>query len=481
MIPRLLVIDDEPVLRTLVADVSERLGFEVFQASTLAEGLSIGQHGIDVVVLDKKLPDGDGVARIKEIVGLPGWPNVLVITGHDDGDAAETALRSGAWEFLPKPFGPQKLLQILRQTMALRTSSNLKRKSVQLDRSRVIGSSDALNIVFSRIYDAANSDVNVLLLGETGVGKELFAQTLYQNSLRSQGPFVAVDCASLPKNLLESHLFGHARGAFTGADRAKDGLLLTANEGTLFLDEVGELPLSMQKSFLRALELRCFRPVGSVNEISSNFRLVAATNKDLVQLVKEGLFREDLLYRLQGMTIRIPPLRERKDDIVPLAIYAIDHFCRKYQMPSKTMEAHFVEAILSYSWPGNVRELMHCIERVCVTAKNDDELFTIHLPTDMRISIARSAHKDNIKVKKQSVIIPNTFNDEKTIIPDILNAPLHTAKLPSLKDWKMQSEYNYMKQVIKQGDGDVRKCANIAGVSRGHFYELLKKHKISLP
>ncbi len=463
--PKLLIIDDEPVLQVLIADVGTRLGFEVLQATTLAEGLALGQRGIDVVVLDKMLPDGDGLERLRDILSLPGWPNVLVVTGHGDGDVAEAALRSGAWEFLPKPFGVQKLSQMLKQTMAHRMSRTLKKSNKQLDRADIVGTSDTLNAAFSRLYDAARSDVNVLLLGETGVGKELFAKTLYQNSLRSEGPFVAVDCAALPENLLESHLFGHARGAFTGAERAKDGLLLAAHNGTLFLDEVGELPLSMQKAFLRALETRRFRPVGSVGEVFSDFRLVAATNKDLSRLVKEGLFREDLLYRLQGMTIRIPALRERREDIVTLAAHAVSHYCEKYQMPLKAMEAHFIESLQAYTWPGNVRELMHSMERACVAAKEETELFTIHLPTDMRVSIARGFHEDKIVPPKHKGLSAVFSNNE--------------SNLPSLKEWKSKAEYDYINKILMQTGGDVRACASIAGVSRGHFYELLKKHGIN--
>ncbi len=462
--PKVLIIDDEPVLRALVADVGQRLGFEVLQASTIAEGLKQGQDGVDVVILDKMLPDGDGLARIKEITSLPGEPNVLVITGHGDGDTAETALRSGALEFLTKPFGVQKILQVLKQTMAYRRRKTQHNIEIQFDRSNILGTSSALNEACSRLQDAAASDVNVLLLGETGVGKELFAKTLYQNSLRANGPFVAVDCAALPETLVESHLFGHVRGAFTGADKAREGLLLAAHKGTLFLDEVGELPLSMQKAFLRALELRRFRPVGSVDEVQSDFRLVAATNRDLAQLVEEGTFRKDLLYRLQGMTIRIPPLRNRREDIATLAAYAVHKYCEKYQMSIKAMEAHFIEALQAYTWPGNVRELMHSIERACVAAKGEYELFTVHLPTDIRVSIARGLQEIHQNQSVPSLNIKNIFDED----------------LPPLKEWKSKMERNYIQQALLQGGGDIRKCAAIAGISRGHFYELLKKHNLAM-
>ncbi len=462
---KILIIDDEPVLRALVGDVAKRLGLDVLQASSFAEGLACGQVGVDIVVLDKMLPDCDGLTRIKDIVGLPNNPSVIVITGHGDGDAAEAALRSGAWEFLTKPFGVQKIFQVLKQTITYRANRLQTNRNLELERADILGTSSALNEACQCLQDAAASDVNVLLLGETGVGKELFAKTLYHNSLRAGGPFVAVDCAALPETLVESHLFGHVRGAFTGAERAKDGLLLAAHKGTLFLDEVGELPLSMQKAFLRALEVRSFRPVGSVEEVASDFRLVAATNKDLPKLVDEGLFRKDLLYRLQGMTIRIPPLRDRREDIATLAAHAVHKYCKKYNMPIKAMEAHFIESLHAYAWPGNVRELMHSIERACVAAKGEDELFTIHLPTDMRVSIARNGQEgkqnsNTLKVESEYM----AFGDD--ILP--------------LKEWKSRAEYGYIQQVLVQGGGDIRKCAAIAGISRGHFYELLKKHGLSV-
>ncbi len=254
---KILIIDDEVLLRTLVEKVGRRLGYEVMQATTIAQGLQYGALGVDVVLLDKMLPDGDGLAHMQEILQLPGKPHVLVITGHGDGDVAEHAFRSGAWEFLCKPLQVKELSNILQQIMAHRRQAK-ERISSAYSHSRqekscphIIGNSPVLQKTLQRLCEVAKSSVNVLLLGETGVGKELFARTLYENSLRAKQAFVTVDCAALPENLVESHLFGHTKGAFTGADKAKDGLLLRANNGTLFLDEVGSSAF-LRKSFFCA-------------------------------------------------------------------------------------------------------------------------------------------------------------------------------------------------------------------------------------
>ena len=235
----------------------------------------------------------------------------------------------------------------------------------------IVGQSDVLTRLLHEMQVVAGSDLPVLLLGETGVGKELFARALFRNSARAAKPFITVDCASLPETLVESHLFGHSRGAFTGADRARDGLLLAADRGTLFLDEVGDLPQPMQGVFLRALEQRRFRPVGEVREVSSDFRLVAATNKNLELMAKENSFRSDLLYRLQGITIVIPPLRERLDEIPALARQTIAKFCLSSEQHEKTLSDDALGMLLEYAWTGNVRELENVVQRAVIFAVGD--------------------------------------------------------------------------------------------------------------
>lgn len=290
---RILVVDDEALMRTMVEVVCTRMGHEAVCASSIKEGLALGRQGVDVVLLDAWLPDGNGLEFQREFANLPEEPDIVIITGHGDGDAAEAALRSGAWEFLTKPLQIRDIEQCLRHILAFRQGRKPGPASLKVDSGHILGSGPGMTQALKLLAQAAQSEVNVLILGETGVGKELFAKALFRNSGRAAQPFVTVDCASLPETLVESHLFGHSRGAFTGAERAREGLLLAAHKGTLFLDEVGDLPLVMQGAFLRALELRRFRPVGEVHEVDSDFRLVAATNRDLEGMARTGQFRGD--------------------------------------------------------------------------------------------------------------------------------------------------------------------------------------------
>ncbi len=463
---KLLVIDTDISVHELVDTVSIPLGFEVLHATTLREGLRLGAMGVDVVLLEKKLPDGDGITSIRDILALPGNPHVLIVSEFANGDIAERALRSGAWDFLCKPLQLKDISVVLEQSLSHRQDRGVHGASDLLRCEELVGSSPALLAALARMQEAAQSGSNVLIYGETGTGKELFARMLHKNSERSAHVFVTVDCAALTENLVESHLFGHARGAFTGADRAKEGLLLKAHGGTLFLDEMGELPLSMQKVFLRVLELRRFRPVGMVDEVPSDFRLIAATNKDLHAMVKEGSFRDDLLYRLQGIVIRIPPLRERKEDIAPLAEFVMKNFCERKSLPIKTFNVSFMETLYEYAWPGNVRELINTVERACVVAKDEQQLYAVHLPTDMRVAVVRSRVQED--AENAPPILQGAFflsTDEGT---------------PTLKEWKKYTEQTYVQRILAQNRGDIRACAHMAGVSRGHFYELLKKHDISL-
>ncbi len=474
---RLLVIDKDVAFCELMEHVGTLLHVHVAFAATLAEGLALGASGVDVVLLEKNLPDADGITCLGDVQALKGAPTILIATEFGNADIAERALRAGAWDFLCKPLQAQEILLLLQQVLLHRQGRCLEQSSACdiplhvddneniLQREGLVGTSPSFLAALTRAQEAARSETNVLIYGETGAGKELFARLVHINSRRRKETFVTVDCAALTENLVESHLFGHARGAFTGADKAKEGLLLTANGGTLFLDEMGELPLSIQKVFLRALELRRFRPVGAVEEVPSNFRLIAATNKDLSHMVKQKLFRDDLLYRLQGVTIRIPPLRERKEDIVPLAEYAIRNFCQNNSLPIKTLNASCLKALQAYTWPGNVRELINTVERACIVAKDELELFAVHLPTDMRVAIARERVQE----------------DTRSATP-IMQGALFLATdegTPSLKEWKKYTEETYLQRLMQQHKGDIRACATKAGVSRGHFYELLKKHGIS--
>lgn len=311
------------------------------------------------------------------------------------------------------------------------------------------------------------------------MGKELFARTLYRNSHRASRPFVAVDCASLPETLVESHLFGHARGAFTGAERASEGLLRAAHQGTLFLDEVGDLPQGIQRAFLRALELRRFRPVGEVREVESDFRLVAATNQDLEAMSEDGRFRKDLLYRLQGMTIVIPPLRRRRDEIPLLARQAVIRCCRRNGMEEKELSPLLLEMLAEYDWPGNVRELFHTLERACLAAEQASLLLPAHLATGLRVAVARSrAGKGRVAgdVPGGREVYPPLAEAGACSVPDLPPMPETGRAFPSLRSWRHEAERHYVARVRALCGDDARAAARMAGVSRGHWYELLKKY-----
>ena len=389
-------------------------------------------------------------------------------TGHGNADAAEAALRSGAWEYLVKPLRVRDLSKALTQAVQWRNSRDSQSRSL-LRHPDIIGKSPALAEALEALREAAASNVNVLITGETGTGKELFASALHANSLRASGPFVTVDCTTLPETLVEAHLFGHARGAFTGADRAREGLLAAADHGTLFLDEVGELPLPVQGAFLRALELRRFRPVGEVREEESDFRLVAATNRDLDDMVGMDLYRSDLRFRLRGMTIHVPPLRRRAEDIPLLAEHFTARYCQRHELPNKELTPDCYAMLADYSWPGNVRELRHTIERACAAAGDGTQLFTRHLPTEIRIELARKRLVHLSEPEESAPTAPLPEQEPST-------QPRKPETFPTLRDMKAKAERDYIAGLFAACQGDVRRAAGIAGVSRGHFYELLKKY-----
>ncbi len=393
---------------------------------------------------------------------------MIIITGHGNADAAEAALRSGAWEYLVKPLRVRDLSKALTQAVQWRNSRDSQSRSL-LRHPDIIGKSPALAEALEALREAAASNVNVLITGETGTGKELFASALHANSLRASGPFVTVDCTTLPETLVEAHLFGHARGAFTGADRAREGLLAAADHGTLFLDEVGELPLPVQGAFLRALELRRFRPVGEVREVESDFRLVAATNRDLDDMVGMDLYRSDLRFRLRGMTIHVPPLRRRAEDIPLLAEHFTARYCQRHELPNKELTPDCYAMLADYSWPGNVRELRHTIERACAAAGDGTQLFTRHLPTEIRIELARKrlVHLSEPEESAPAAPLPEQAPSTQPRKPETF---------PTLRDMKAKAERDYIAGLFAACQGDVRRAAGIAGVSRGHFYELLKKY-----
>jgi len=330
----------------------------------------------------------------------------------------------------------------------------------------IIGNSRQLAECLDLVSQAAATDANVLLSGETGTGKELFARAIHKHSSRAQENFVVVDCTALPETIVGSLLFGHEKGSFTGADRTCEGLLRQAHRGTLFLDEVGELSLPLQKAFLRVLQEHQFRPIGSQAEIKSDFRLVAATNRDLHRYVDSGLFRKDLLYRLQTYLIELPTLRERCDDIPLLAIYHADRLCEKHGFCSKQLTPEFTRTLARYPWPGNIRELINSLEQAIFTAQQENTLFPKHLPQHIRIHVARSA----LKADKMNIL------GRKSVCT--------SGNLPLLQDFRSDvlglAEKQYLANLVQHARQNLNQACLLSGLSRSRLYSLLKKHHLSL-
>ena len=310
---QVLIIDDDPLICDLLSRVFQRTGHEITKAFSAESGLQqVYSMPFDVVFLDVNLPDGNGLGLLPEIRKASSNPEVIIMTGAGDPEGAELAIKSGAWDYLEKgQASTQAMTLALTRALQYRNDKKGAARPVFLKRAGIVGESQPIMESLELVSQAAGGDSNVLLTGETGTGKELFARAIHENSHRSRGNLVVVDCTALPDNLVESLLFGHEKGSFTGADRTMAGLIPQADGGTLFLDEIGELPINLQKSLLRVLQERRFRPVGSQVEKDVDFRLVAATNRNLDEMVRQKLFRHDLLFRLRAFVIELPPLRDR--------------------------------------------------------------------------------------------------------------------------------------------------------------------------
>jgi two-component system NtrC family response regulator len=466
----ILIIDDDQALCKLLGKMIQQLDYNATCVLTLAEGLKEVHSGIfDVVLLDVQMPDGDGLKFLPEIKDIEFPPEVIIMTGAGHPDGAELAIRNGAWDYLSKPLDFNTIKLHLDRALQYRASVKQSRQhSKPLKLEGIIGNSRQIRGCFDIMAQAARGDANVLLTGETGTGKELFARAIHENSSRAGSNLVVVDCAAMPETLVESSLFGYEKGAFTGADKSAEGLIKQADSGTLFLDEIGELGLSMQKNFLRVLQEKKYRPVGGKEEVTSDFRLIVATNRDLEQMVLDGEFRKDLLYRLRSMVLEIPSLRERVDDIKDMALFHVNQICQRYKQEPKGFAADFLDALTIYQWPGNVRELMNALEGAISEAGTEPILFFKHLPDNIRIEVARSSVIFEDKVTGQSSQ-PSTEqayglpHNYKEFRESVLKGP----------------ERKYLQDLMFQTKGNIKEACRISGLSRTHLYNLMKKHDVS--
>lgn len=462
-----LIIDGDKVMCDWIANAVERMGKKPACAYSLAEGFKKTQaESFAVIFLEAQMPDGSGLDIIPKIKATGYGPEIIIITGFGDPDEAELAITNGAWDYIEKPLSLEAIKLHLSRVLEYKADKNIGKPAVALKREDIIGSSQRLDTSFELLGQAAQSDVNVLITGETGTGKELFARAIHFNSSRAGRNFVIVDCTALPETLVENLLFGHARGSFTGAYTSQDGLIKQADRGTLFLDEIGELPLAIQKSFLRVTQEHRFRPVGGNQEIASDFRLVAATNRNLDNMVRHGQFREDLLFRLRSLVIELPPLRECLEDIKELTFHFMKTLCDRFGIGPKGFSPEFLDAASKYKWPGNVRELIQAMEKALLAAKDEPVLYPKHLPTHIRIQVARNGfHKTSLNGDK-----PGMNNAVPTPLPK-LNELRRTAVF--------EAEQQYLKELLLLVDGNIDKACRISGLSRSRLYTLLKKYRLS--
>ena len=374
---QILIVEDKDSLRTMLRHALERQGHGVLEATSQPEAVRVLlQHQPALVLSDLRLPEGDGFGVLRAAKELDLDIPVIVMTAYGSIEDAVAAMKQGALDFLAKPVDPDHLLLIVARALEQRrlVTENLLMKeelAVRRGAPQIVGEDPSLRKVFASLQRAAATDTTVLLEGESGTGKELFARSLHALSPRSEAPFVAINCAAIPETLLETELFGHEKGAFTGAVARKLGKFEMAHRGTLFLDEIGDLPLALQAKILRALEEKRFERVGGTAQVTVDVRLVAATNRGLRAQVAARRFREDLFFRLSVFPITVPPLRERPGDIPLLARYFVERFCRDMKKRPIALTPTVLEQLVAYRWPGNVRELQNCIERAVILSEGD--------------------------------------------------------------------------------------------------------------
>jgi two-component system response regulator GlrR len=441
---RILVVDDDRNLIELIRIRLETANYEVTTALNERDALQAVKNQVfDLAIVDLRLINQDGLALMEEIHLINPEIPVIILTAHGSIENAVEAMKKGAYSYITKPFEPRDLLfQIEKALENRRLTSEIQRlKDLLLERydfANIIAKSEKMQAVLEAVSRIAKTDSTVYLHGESGTGKEVIAKAIHIASDRREKSFVAINCAAIPETLLESELFGHEKGAFTGAVRSTKGLFTQAHEGTLFLDEIGEMPLSIQAKLLRALEERQFYPIGGEKPVRVDVRVIVATKKDLEEEVKKANFREDLFYRIHVIPISLPPLRDRKEDIPHL----VDHFLKKvsHQMKKdvKGLSPHAMQKLMIYDWPGNVRELENTIEYAVAMTQQE----TI---TDEYILQTKAAPQGALKPLKES---------------------------------KEAFEREYLVHILQVCEGNVSRAAKISGKYRADFYDLLRKHNI---
>ena len=455
MKPRVLVIDDEEIIRLSAKRVLEPEGYEVKAPASPVEALSFfDRESWDLVLLDLKMPEMDGIEVLRRVKEVSPETEVVIVTGYGTIQSAVAALRLGAYDYIEKPLNPEALINAVRRALEhkdLIMENLMLKKEVHALYSleNIIGSSKPMQKVFDLVGTVARVDSTVLITGESGTGKELVARAVHYNSLRREGPFVVIDCVTIPDALLEAELFGHKRGSFTGAITTEKGLIELAEGGTLFFDEIANLPLSTQAKLLRVLQEKEFRPVGSRQTMKADVRFIAATNRELRELVRKGEFREDFFYRLNVFPIRLPPLRERRDDIPALAFHFLKKYADETGKDVEHISAEAMRILLAEPWPGNVRELENILHRAVILAKGKTVT-----PEDIISSepTGASAPKNlrELKEEKKKLRENSVSEIEKAFVMDAL----------------------------RENDWNISRAAQSVGMERTNFHGLMRKYGI---
>ena len=445
--PAILVVEDEELMRSILRRLLEEAGYNVFTADSAETALGLfPENDIAVTLTDIKMGGMDGIELLSQIKAIDENALVIIMTAYSSVDSAVAALRSGAYDYVTKPFVNEDLLQTVKNAIVQRDlfkENRVLRRELgrRYSFSEIIGKSETLQKVFSLVEKVADTNTNLLIRGESGTGKELIARAVHFNSGRASKPFLAVNCGAIPESLLESELFGHKKGSFTGAVADKKGLFRSASGGTLFLDEIGEMPIALQVRLLRALQEHEVTPVGSSEVIKFDARILAATNRDLEQDVKDGRFREDLFYRLNVIEIKLPSLRERREDIPLLVKHFAARFARNANAGEKQVEHPAMAALVNYSWPGNVRELENTIERAFILSGN--EIDADSLPSKIQASV---------------------------------NGASATRDVDAFRPTLDETERRYVLEILASVDDDKVKAANILGIDLSTLYRKLKRY-----
>ena len=451
---KILVVDDELNMRLVLKAMLKKEGYEVVTAADGEEALRIlKEEKIAVVATDLKMPRLDGMGLLDRIMqDDPSLP-VIILTAYGTVANAVDALKKGAFDYLTKPFEQDELKTVILKAIKTRQlgDRDLSAPPGDVDRYRIIGSSSRMAEIHEIIRKVSPTTTTVLITGETGTGKELVARAIHRHSSRSEQPFIKINCAAIAENLVESELFGYEKGAFTGAVTTKPGRFELAHRGTLFLDEVGEIPRDMQAKLLQAIQDQNFERVGGLKNISVDVRLIAATNRNLTQEVKEGKFREDLFYRLNVFPIHIPPLRERTEDILPLTAHFLEKFNRKLKTQVEGLSPEVRDCLIAYPWPGNIRELEHLVERMVLMAEGP--------------------------ILTMAVVPPEIFREARESHAAETDAT-ETPGRDVLKSHMEEMEKQIIARCLEECDGNVTRAAERLGLSRKGLQLKMIKHRL---